>query len=517
MNCYKCGAETDNLNTCPVCGSNLHVYRRILALSDAYYNDGLMKAQVRDLSGAIRDLKMCLKCNKYHTDGRNLLGLIYYEVGEAVKALAEWVISKNLQPENNRVDIYLDELQNTPGLLDGVSLTIKKYNQALDYCRQGNRDLARIQLRRVLGQNPKMVAAHQLLALLCIQDGEYEEARKALSAANKVDARSTTTLRYMIEVKEGLKAKESDKKKKKKRDDIISFTDGNETIMMPNNGNKFVDWLDNSKNSIINIAIGLVIGLLICFVLVVPTVKQKAQTDAANALVDANEEVAGTSSSISTLKNQVKTLQDELAKYNGKGDVATSYDKLIEGYNAYKSGDIKKATECIKVVNPDVLDVNGKAIYDEVIKPVNDYIMRESYNKGNTAYKQQKYEEAITEFTTVVNIDPSYQNGNALYYLADSYAKLNDIANATKYHQMLVQFVPNSKWVKQSKEYLTSVNAAIPDPVTNATLTNSTNNGTASNASRYNNANNGNTNTENADANGNVNENANGNENVNGL
>lgn len=507
MNCYKCGAVTDNLNTCPVCGSDLHVYRRILALSDAYYNDGLMKAQVRDLSGAIRDLKMCLKCNKYHTDARNLLGLIYYEVGEAVKALAEWVISKNLQPDNNRVDIYLDELQNTPGLLDGVSLTIKKYNQALDYCRQGNRDLARIQLRRVLGQNPKMVAAHQLLALLCIQDGEYEEARKALSAANKVDARSTTTLRYMIEVKEGLKAKDNQKKKKTK-DDIISFTDGNETIMMPNNGNKFVDWLDNSKNSIINIAIGLVIGLLICFVLVVPTVRQKAQTDAANALVDANEEVAGTSSSISTLKNQVKTLQDELAKYNGKGDVATSYDKLIEAYNAYKSGDIKKATECMKVVNPDVLDVNGKAIYDEVIKPVNDNIMRESYNKGNTAYKNQKFEEAITEFTTVVNIDPSYQNGNALYYLADSYAKLNDIANATKYHQMLVQFVPNSKWVKQSKEYLTSVNAAIPDPVTNATFNNGTNNGTSSSANRNTNINNNNA--ENTDVAPNDAENTNG-------
>ena len=41
---------------------------------------------------------------------------------------------------------------------------------------------------------------------------------------------------------------------------------------------------------------------------------------------------------------------------------------------------------------------------------------------------------------------------------------------------MLVQFVPNSRWVKQSKEYLTSVNAAIPDPVVNTTGNNSTNN-----------------------------------------
>ncbi len=243
MNCYKCGTIIDELNTCPVCGANQHIYKRILKQADVYYNDGLMKAQVRDLSGARRNLLMCLKCNKYHTDARNLLGLVYYEIGEVVSALAQWVISKNLQPENNRVDVYLDELQNTAGLLESASVSIKKYNQAIDYCRQGNRDLARIQLRRVLGNNPKMVSAHQLLALLCIQDGEYEEARKALMAANKIDSLNAVTHRYMLEVKEGLKAAEKDnKKKRRKKDDIISFTDGNETVMMPNNGSKFADW-----------------------------------------------------------------------------------------------------------------------------------------------------------------------------------------------------------------------------------------------------------------------------------
>ncbi len=477
MNCYKCGTIIDELNTCPVCGANQHIYKRILKQADVYYNDGLMKAQVRDLSGARRNLLMCLKCNKYHTDARNLLGLVYYEIGEVVSALAQWVISKNLQPENNRVDVYLDELQNTAGLLESASVSIKKYNQAIDYCRQGNRDLARIQLRRVLGNNPKMVSAHQLLALLCIQDGEYEEARKALMAANKIDSLNAVTHRYMLEVKEGLKAAEKDnKKKRRKKDDIISFTDGNETVMMPNNGSKFADWIDNSRNSIINILIGLVVGLLICFVLVVPTVKQKAQTDAANALVDANEEVAGTSSSISSLRNQVKSLQEELSKYTGKGDVVTSYDKLIEAYIAYKGGDITKATEAMQVVNGDLLDINGKAIYAEVSKVVNDKILRESYNAGYTAYRQGNYQKAIEEFSKAVAIDPTYQNSNLLYYLADSYANVNDIANATKYYQQLLSTIPNSRWATKSKEYLTSVGAAIPEPITNSTnTTNSTN------------------------------------------
>ena len=56
------------------------------------------KAGVRDLSGAIESLKISLRFNKLNIDARNLLGLIYYEMGEVVTALTEWVISKNLQP-----------------------------------------------------------------------------------------------------------------------------------------------------------------------------------------------------------------------------------------------------------------------------------------------------------------------------------------------------------------------------------------------------------------------------------
>ena len=61
-------------------------------------------------------------------------------------------------------------------------------------------------------------------------------------AANKIDSLNAVTHRYMLEVKEGLKAAEKDnKKKRRKKDDIISFTDGNETVMMPNNGSKCAD------------------------------------------------------------------------------------------------------------------------------------------------------------------------------------------------------------------------------------------------------------------------------------
>ena len=77
--------------------------RKTRVIANSYYNMGLERARLRDLSGAAECLKKSLHFNKYQTDARNLLGLIYYEVGEVGDALVQWVISMNLQPQENRV------------------------------------------------------------------------------------------------------------------------------------------------------------------------------------------------------------------------------------------------------------------------------------------------------------------------------------------------------------------------------------------------------------------------------
>ena len=73
--------------------------RKNAQIANSFYNLGLEKARMRDLSGAAHSLKDSLHFNKYQTDARNLLGLIYYESGEVADALVQWVISLNLQPD----------------------------------------------------------------------------------------------------------------------------------------------------------------------------------------------------------------------------------------------------------------------------------------------------------------------------------------------------------------------------------------------------------------------------------
>ena len=160
MRCPRCNAEVSfKKDRCDNCGQELRNYRRVLSASNICYNRGLEQAKVRDLSGAIASLHKSLKFNKLNTSARNLLGLIYFEEGEIVSALSEWVISKHFQEEHNEADYYIGLIQSNPNRLETYSQMVKKYNSALFAAQNGDEDMAIIQLKKVVSTNPKFIRA----------------------------------------------------------------------------------------------------------------------------------------------------------------------------------------------------------------------------------------------------------------------------------------------------------------------------------------------------------------------
>ena len=122
--------------------------KRIISQSNYWYNDGLGKAQIRDMSGAILSLRRSLQYNRGNIAARNLLGLVYYGRGEVAEALVEWIISKNLRPRDNIANEYIKNIQNSAGELDVINQAVKRYNQCLVYCEQNGEDMAIIELKR---------------------------------------------------------------------------------------------------------------------------------------------------------------------------------------------------------------------------------------------------------------------------------------------------------------------------------------------------------------------------------
>jgi len=450
MKCYNCGAQLDHSTNCPGCGANMKIYKKIVMASNAYYNIGLEKANVRDLSGAIDSLKMSLRFNKRNTDARNLLGLVYSEMGEVVAALTEWVISKNYQPENNRASYYLDSIQQNKGKLEAVNQTIKKYNQALLYCRQNSRDLAIIQLKKVLSLNPKLVAGHQLLALLYIQEKKFELAKKSLRNAGKIDVNNKVTLRYLKEANIGLREQSSNKKQK--NDELISYQSGNETIIQP----KYLK--DSSAfGTIINMAIGIGIGVAITVFLLVPGVKSTAQHDAQQQVLEANNTISSKNQTIATLEDQIEQLSTQITNMQIAGDDVTSqvnsYDQLLQAYIQFENEDINAAGTALGMVYEEHLSESALEVYKSINAKVNEEYLALLYKDGYNAYSSEDYPKAIENLLKAVELDISYQNGNALYYLAQAYRKNNDLESAKPYYQKFVELYPNTERAATAARY----------------------------------------------------------------
>lgn len=452
MKCFNCGCDLSDKDFCTSCGEDVRIYKKIIRLSNTYYNDGLAKAGVRDLSGSIVSLRKSLKFNKKNIKARNLLGLVYYETGEVVAALREWVISKNIQSSRNIAGDYIKAVQSNQNRLETINTTIKKYNQALMYCRQGSEDLAIIQLKKVLSLNPNLVSAHQLLALLYMKNEEYDKSKKELNKAVKIDTTNTITLRYMKELETILeKPSVSNAQKAKLREERISYRSGNETIIQP------MEYKENTGfSTVINVVIGLAVGVLLSWFLIMPARIQSVKNEANKSVVDYSDQIASKTAAISDLESQLESSKKsldkankELESYKGESGVVDNYTLLIKAMKAYDEKDMLTALNSIEEVNADALEGDSKDVYEALYTDITDNAAAELYNKGYAAYKTDDFDTTIENLSRVIELDET--NGNALYVLGRAYQKNGDQENANKIFALVIERFPGTEWASNAQ------------------------------------------------------------------
>ena len=99
---------------------------KLVYQSNYWYNDGLKKANIRDLSGAIVSLRRSLQYNRANIAARNLLGLVYYGRGDVAEALVEWILSKNFKSHENIANYYIQKTRENSAELEAVNQAVKK-------------------------------------------------------------------------------------------------------------------------------------------------------------------------------------------------------------------------------------------------------------------------------------------------------------------------------------------------------------------------------------------------------
>lgn len=474
MNCYYCGCRLSEHDFCTNCGADVSVYKKIMYASNHYYNDGLEKASVRDLTGAIHSLRQSLKFNKNNIEARNLLGLVYFEMGEVAPALSEWVISKNLRPNKNIADDYINMIQANASRLETINQTNKKYNQALSYCNQDSLDLAKIQLKKVLSLNPKFVRAHQLLALLYMNDEEWEKAGKELRKCYQIDRSNTITLRYLKEVDSVLDVEETPKAGVKKRnisEDSIKYQSGNETIIQPVGGKE-----KRGVAALLQIGLGIIIGIAAVWFLILPSrVKEERakvsaelrtvseQSDAKSAKIDDLEQ------QISAQTKEIEELQSQMENYVGVDGTLSIMDKMMQAVQAYMDNpeDAVTIEGYLDAITAEVelteTSESFQAMYRKLQEQIGPLLADQYYEIGYEAYMNENFAEAIpslekvVEYNTTIRYDEN--SGYALYYLGNCYKETGEKEKAKEIYKRVITDIPGTERARKSQQFLDELDA----------------------------------------------------------
>ena len=369
MNCMNCGSflADKDLDYCPHCGCNVLIQKKVEYLSKFYYNQGLEKASIRDLSGAINCLKQSLTYDKRNIQARNLLGLVYFETGEVVAALSEWVISKNLKPTKNLANEYISRLQANSNKLDAINETIRKYNNALALCREGHEDMAAIMLRKILAQNSKLIKGYHLLALIQMKEHDWGKARRILKRVARIDKTNTTTLRFLREIDEqtGVTTRlESSKRKRFGR----KSADTAEDVVVERTVTQAPPYRENSRISLFfTWMVGVAAGAAAFWFLAVPAIKQGIYRQANQQLLNYSTSLSSQSAELTKAQGEAQEsdsaaeqITQQLETEKGKSQ---TYEALLNAYLAYLGEDYDTATTEIQMVSVDSLTDTQKSTY----------------------------------------------------------------------------------------------------------------------------------------------------------
>ena len=370
-------------------------------IANCYYNLGLERAKLRDLSGAAELLKKALHYDKYQREARNLLGLIFFEMGEVADALVQWVISMNLLPEDNLADYYLDEIQRKPAILRICSDNVKRYNQALDYAQHNNEDLAVFQLNQVISDSPNYVKAHILLALLYMKRNDWVKAGKSLYLVLKIDRNNPKALVLMDIVKKNTGRAEIEQNKLRNIFSHRKMMD--DDVMMPQEIKQLSPWSVS-----LLLVLGALIGLFVYYLLMLPAGIRSANTKNNQELIAYTEKLDAANQKLSNMQEEKASLQKEydgvkenLDRYeNQNASFMAQYQSLVTINNALSSGDILTAAEAYSNLDQSsITDASLQNMLNSVKSQMEGNVYLRLQELGTTAWNAGRTSEALQYYT----------------------------------------------------------------------------------------------------------------------
>ncbi|MCQ2978822.1 MAG: tetratricopeptide repeat protein [Clostridia bacterium] len=423
--CPACNKEIIMQAVCPNCGFNIDIFERAKRISINLYNRGLDEYNNGYILDSITTLEQSLNFYKNNIVARNLLGIIYYQIGEVGMALKHWVLSSNMKKEDNPATKYIQDMDKEKNILDKKNEACKIYNEALAYAKQGNDDIAVIRLQKAITLNPDLLKAYLLLMLCYYKDEETKDkAKQYLEKAKQIDKRSSLMKYYNKEICGEQIVTVKDKEDKKPKKEIV-YKEKNSSMYF--------------KIGNLNISKILVAIILTCSLSLLFSFKLGGFDKVHKNNVKLSEENKKYSQEIKDVKKQLDELTKELDEYKTEEKKAKDIKQLQEATEEYDAKNYIRAYELIKDIKEDLLSESNKETYLKLKSYLIKEVAREHYNNGKDLFEQEKYDEALEAFEKSLECTNTETfSAEVMYYMARVYEKLDKISEAKNMYSRII-------------------------------------------------------------------------------
>ncbi len=450
MRCPSCGFKFSKGSICPSCGDNAALRAKAVNISIRLYNKGLEQAKCRDLSGAVETLKKSLLFDKNNVNARNVLGLVYYEMGQMADALVQWIVSQNIRSDKNLaveyLRIYGENIRSSEKMEDSVSL----YNEALEYVKQKNDDLAIIRLKKALDINGKFIEALNLLSLCYLMRGRNNDALDIVNKVLRMDVNNPIALGYYRQICPD-----------KSRPDPRTYKNEMRyaTYYMPPDTGKSKK-VGKPLNPVIMFATGCICTLIVMFVLVVPSITEdyKINYDTVSEnytrlKTDYDDLTAKSNEAADKLAAENEELKTQLNNINAK-ELQERVSRLNTIKTAFEAGQTVQAAQQLIALNTDGFSNEAVNTYNSLKQQILPKASEEYYELGQTAEKQRKPDEAKTHYNNCLTcaLSDTQVKYDAMLRLGIIAQEAGDTSNAKAYFQKVVDNSPSRSAKNEAQE-----------------------------------------------------------------
>jgi len=338
-------------------------------MSNAFYNKGLALAKSGNMTEAIEALHKSVGLDKKNADARNLLGLVYFNIGHMADALKQWVISSAVKKKDNPAAGYLEEFQKNQRQMEKYADSIRAYNSSIAYLKQKSEDMAIIQLRRALEQNENFCDAMNLLCLCYLVSKQKSKVMPILEKILEIDRGNAIALNYYKEMTRGRVPGAAGFPANRPKTELKRAAVSRVSPLSP------VFSLRDSKRpfpftQLASLVIGALVILIIMFAYAIPSAVSKKQDELTMLQADYNKLQTDSASQISDLQTKYDALDGQnatmTADYNDLEPDFEARDQLLMASYQYNEGNYADAKAILDGILTDKLSTEIMTVFTKL-------------------------------------------------------------------------------------------------------------------------------------------------------